>query len=243
MAVDEALMESVRAGAAPALRMYEWSPSCLSLGRNQPASAYYDREHLRAVGVDVVRRPTGGRAVLHDAELTYSVVARDGELGPPRRAYLEVNEALIAGLSLFGVDAAIHRRGPARSPIPSTAPCFAEPVAGEVLAKGRKLIGSAQLRAGGVLLQHGSIPMRPSQLSGLVGGVAGEDSSQRDSPAYLDLVVGRPTSIDDLVQSLTSAWAARVGPLETVLDLNDREFERVSELEAKYRDELWTWRR
>jgi lipoyl(octanoyl) transferase len=76
MAVDEALAESVRAGGAPVLRFYRWSPACLSLGRNQPADGY-DRDRIRRRGVEVVRRPTGGRAVLHHRELTYSVaVAR-----------------------------------------------------------------------------------------------------------------------------------------------------------------------
>ncbi|HLM68541.1 MAG TPA: hypothetical protein VK358_13475, partial [Longimicrobium sp.] len=86
MAVDEALAQSVRAGEPPVLRVYRWSPPCLSLGRNQPSGGY-DRDEIRRRGLDVVRRPTGGRAVLHHRELTYSVAAAEGVLGGPRQAY------------------------------------------------------------------------------------------------------------------------------------------------------------
>ncbi|HEV2149493.1 MAG TPA: hypothetical protein VGR37_18985, partial [Longimicrobiaceae bacterium] len=98
MAVDAALAESVRQGGLPVLRFYRWDPPCLSLGRNQPAAGRYDLDALRARGVDVVRRPTGGRAVLHDRELTYSVAVADGALGGPRECYAAVNRALVAGL-------------------------------------------------------------------------------------------------------------------------------------------------
>ncbi|HEX5725859.1 MAG TPA: hypothetical protein VFX98_10370, partial [Longimicrobiaceae bacterium] len=94
MAVDEALAETVREGDPPVLRFYRWEPACLSLGRNQPARGRYDLDALRRRGLDVVRRPTGGRAVLHHRELTYSVAVADGALGTPRQAYAAVNRAL-----------------------------------------------------------------------------------------------------------------------------------------------------
>src|SRR3954451_18997918 len=87
MAVDEALAASVADGGVPVLRFYRWEPACLSLGRNQPARGRYDLAALAAAGVDVVRRPTGGRAVLHRRELTYSAAAPVALLGPPRHAY------------------------------------------------------------------------------------------------------------------------------------------------------------
>src|SRR4028119_220945 len=86
MAVDEALAESVRQGGLPVLRLYRWSPRCLSLGRNQPARGRYDTAALAARGIDVVRRPTGGRAVLHDRELTYCAALPAALLGGPRPA-------------------------------------------------------------------------------------------------------------------------------------------------------------
>ena len=133
MAVDEALADSVRAGGPPVLRVYRWSPPCLSLGRNQPSGGY-DRDEIRRRGVGVVRRPTGGRAVLHHRELTYSVAAREDELGTLRQAYATINRALVAGLRRLGVDARLHPAGPGRAPVPSLAPCFEQPVEGEVTA-------------------------------------------------------------------------------------------------------------
>ncbi|CAN5461889.1 hypothetical protein BH24GEM3_BH24GEM3_24960 [soil metagenome] len=162
MALDEALMHSVRAGAPPVLRFYRWTPRCLSLGRNQPGRDRYDLERLAARGTEVVRRPTGGRAVLHDRELTYSVIAMEGVLGSPRESYAAINRALAAGLRRLGVPAALQPRG-SRAPVPSLSPCFREPAEGEVVAGGRKLIGSAQYREGGVMLQHGSLLLEDDQ--------------------------------------------------------------------------------
>ncbi|HTE21113.1 MAG TPA: lipoate--protein ligase family protein, partial [Armatimonadota bacterium] len=162
MAVDEALADSVRAGGPPVLRVYRWSPPCLSLGRNQPSGGY-DRDEIARRGLDVVRRPTGGRAVLHHRELTYSVAAPQGVLGGPRQAYSAINRALVAGLARLGVPAHLQPAGEQRAPLPSLAPCFEQPVEGEVTAAGRKLVGSAQRTDRGVLLQHGSLPIEDDQ--------------------------------------------------------------------------------
>lgn len=106
MAIDRALLESVKAGGRPSLRFYRWSPPCLSLGRNQPASPALGEAAARR-GIDVVRRPTGGAAVLHDHELTYSVAVPVGGLGSPRETYRALNRALVAGLRRLGVAAAV----------------------------------------------------------------------------------------------------------------------------------------
>ncbi len=112
MAADEALAASVAGGGPPVLRVYRWSPACLSLGRNQPARGRYDVRALAERGIDVVRRPTGGRAVLHHRELTYAVAAPEALLGGPRRAYAAINAALVAGLRTLGVDATQQPDGP-----------------------------------------------------------------------------------------------------------------------------------
>ena len=93
MAVDQALADTVREGGPPVLRVYRWSPACLSLGRNQPADGY-DRDEIRRRGMDVVRRPTGGRAVLHWREVTYCVAAPEQPGEPLRAAYARINRVL-----------------------------------------------------------------------------------------------------------------------------------------------------
>ncbi len=240
MAIDEALMASVREGASPVLRVYRWDPACLSLGRNQPARDRYDEAALRANGVDVVRRITGGRAVLHDDELTYAVVCTAGELGGPRQAYRRINEVLVAALTAIGVNAAVQEMTGRRAPVPSTAPCFAEPVEGEVLAEGRKLVGSAQVHREGVLLQHGSLPFRPGAASLRLAPLL--PSAGPGSPAYLESVLGSMPSWERIVLALAEAWEDLIGPLEfSVLEAHERAM--AQDLEARFASSDWTWRR
>jgi lipoate-protein ligase A len=161
MAVDEALVEAVDAGRSrPVLRLYRWRPPCLSLGFSQPCKVA-DAGFCAAHGVDVVRRPTGGRAVLHHLELTYSVLAPLGQ-GPfsqdLQAAYRAICRALVAALRTLGVPAALSGEPEGGHIRPTEAiPCFVGPAAGEVVAHGRKLVGSAMRRHGGSILQHGSI--------------------------------------------------------------------------------------
>ena len=232
-------MESVRAGAPPTLRFYGWSPPCLSFGRNQPARGHYDPNALRGNGMDIVRRPTGGRAVLHDAEVTYSVAVADRALGTARQAYTRINRVLASALIGLGAPATIEAGGKGRAPVPSTVPCFAQPVSGEILAGGRKLVGSAQIRTGGVLLQHGSIPLRRSSLAAAVFGP--EDPHGPGSPAYLEEVIGRVVCPDHVIDGLAAAWAAEIGSIAAG-GLDDDEHRRAVALMAEYEDERWTWR-
>ena len=164
MAIDRALVEGVEAGGPPTLRLYYWDPPCLSLGRNQLAAGIYDEAAAAARGIDIVRRPTGGRAVLHDREVTYSVVVPVGVLGSPRATYAAINRALVAGLRRLGVVGELQGEGEgegegtgAEATALGPNPCFDGAAPGEVVAEGRKLIGSAQRREGSVLLQHGSL--------------------------------------------------------------------------------------
>lgn len=111
MAIDAAILEAVKAGGPPTLRLYRWSPACLSFGRNQPTRDRYDRAAAAAREIDFVRRPTGGQAVLHDDELTYAVIAPVSVVGRPRAAYMRINVALVDGLGRLGVRAALSEGG------------------------------------------------------------------------------------------------------------------------------------
>ena len=189
MAVDEALAEVVDAGrSAPVLRLYRWSPPCLSLGSSQPFGAA-DSAFCAAHGVDVVRRPTGGRAVLHHLELTYAALAPLGR-GPftqdLQAAYQAICRAIVAGLTALGVPAEVSGQPEGDLIKPTQAiPCFIGPAAGEVVVGGRKLVGSAMRRIGNSILQHGSILERWDGV--LQAGCLGlkDDSSLR--PAVVTL--------------------------------------------------------
>src|SRR5262245_24289067 len=161
MALDEAIMEAIAAGdAPPTLRFYQWEPPCLSLGKRQPLDGV-DLAACRANGVDVVRRATGGWAILHTDELTYSVALKSDDprvSGAILDTYRTLSQGLIAGLRLLGADAEMNPVIPDGAQNTSAA-CFEVPSAYEITLGGRKLIGSAQTRPAGKVLQHGSLPL------------------------------------------------------------------------------------
>jgi lipoate-protein ligase A len=242
MAVDEALAESVRAGGPPVLRVYRWSPPCLSLGRNQPSDGY-DRDEIRRRGLDVVRRPTGGRAVLHHRELTYSVAAREGALGGPRQSYAAINRALVAGLMRLGVPAHLQPAGTARAPLPSLAPCFEQPVEGEVTAGGRKLVGSAQRTEAGVMLQHGSLPIEDDQSVVAELLRAEVQAAAAGPPATLAGLLGTPPAWDALVKALAAGWEEVLGVRLERGALTGEEVRGAEGYRVRYEDPAWTWHR
>ena len=164
MGIDEAILHSVASGGPPTLRFYGWNPHALSLGCFQDA-AEVDLDACRRLGVDVVRRPTGGRAVLHGVEVTYSLVLPEASGIVPQgitESYRAISRGLARGLASLGLETRLAE-GRQRTDAPGrrglSAACFDAPSWYELNAGGKKLVGSAQVRRFGVLLQHGSIPL------------------------------------------------------------------------------------
>lgn len=161
MAIDEAMLElHARGEIPPTVRFYCWEPPSVTIGYFQDAAATIDLEACRRAGVDLVRRITGGRAILHKRDLTYSIVAGEDHpavCGTLMDTYRKISLALRAGLQKLGVqvELAPGNKNPGRS----TAACFAVPAQYELTVAGKKLIGSAQCRRHGVFLQHGSLPL------------------------------------------------------------------------------------
>ncbi len=164
MTIDYGLLRAARDGAA-FLRLYRWNPPCLSFGRNEPARQRYDMEAIRALKLNTVRRPTGGRAVWHHAELTYAVAAPCSVFGSLRSTYVAIHEMLAQALGRLGVSTSLAPSRPShqRHPAPSAGACFASPAGGEVVVGDRKLVGSAQVREGSAFLQHGSLLLEDGQ--------------------------------------------------------------------------------
>jgi lipoate-protein ligase A len=242
MALDQALMASVGAGGDPVLRFYRWSPACVSLGRNQPAAGRYDEGLLRARGIDVVRRLTGGRAVLHARELTYSAVMPDRALGSARAAYASINRALVAGLRRLGVPAALQPPSALREPVPSLAPCFQHPAEGEVVSAGRKLVGSAQVRQAGVILQHGSLLFHDDQ-GAVAELIAGNEAPAPLPAASLADFVDPLPAWEEIVDALLAGWASEIGPVRADGPSPPPERDLALGLAGRYRSPEWTWRR
>jgi lipoate-protein ligase A len=212
MARDVAMLEAVAHGdAPPTLRLYGWDPPCLSLGRHQGLEAA-DLAFCHANGIDVVRRPTGGRALLHHLELTYAVVAPLGE-GPLPRAvqdtYRRICEPLVAACRSLGIAAELTP-GEVNLQLPSptsTIPCFEAPAGGEVVVGDRKLIGSAMRAHGGAVLQHGAILLDWD--GRLQAGSMGlpDDRSLRASVTTFAEQLGRPCPLPELEQAVLEAFS------------------------------------
>ena len=154
MALDHALAVCSQQGQG-VLRLYSWMEATVSFGRNEPARGLYDRANAADQGIEFVRRPTGGRAVLHSNEVTYAIVVPVRALGGPKASYVEINRGLAEGLSSIGAAVTVTDHGETLSP--DAGACFGAPAPGEIIAGEKKLVGSAQLRVGNALLQHGSI--------------------------------------------------------------------------------------
>jgi lipoyl(octanoyl) transferase len=245
MAVDEALLEEVEAGRSqPVFRLYRWDPACLSLGFAQPYGAA-NASFCAANGVDVVRRPTGGRAVLHHLELTYSVLAPLGQ--PPfdrdlQAAYRLICEALVAAFRRLGVAATVAGEAPGGLPRPTEAiPCFVGPATGEVVVGSRKLVGSAMRRHRGAILQHGSI--LEDWDGSLQAGCLGLDDDRSLRPAVVtlaDLLVQSPQP-ERVQAAFVDGLAATLGVDLEPDALSDAELQRAAFLAAeRYGHERWT---
>jgi lipoyl(octanoyl) transferase len=243
MARDTALQARAAKTSETVFSIYSWARPTLSLGRNQPAAGLYDLERIRTAGLDVVRRPTGGRAILHDHEVTYSVTAPLEDAEPLRGTYSRINRILLDGLSRLGVTA-----GPAapteRAPAPSGRPCFETPAEGELVADGGKLVGSAQWRDGGALLQHGSILVNDDQsaLPSFAAAAAEESSVSIAHPATLTALLGRAPDAAEVANAMFDAVRSLEDEDATEFTEDEIRAEALQHV-PRFLDEGWTWRR
>jgi lipoate-protein ligase A len=237
MAIDLALLQRAARSAECWLRLYTWGPHCLSFGRNEPAERRYDRSKIERLGVPVVRRPTGGRAVWHARELTYAVAAPVDVLGSLQEAYLEIHRMLSLALRRLGATPALA--GWTRSSGLDAGACFSHPAGGELLVKGRKVVGSAQLREGGALLQHGSLLLGDDQE--MVASVTRGDAPT-DGSAPLGRLLGREVTAEEaalaVADTAEASWGDRWSTRQesALLTAADTHL-------ARFRSEQWTWSR
>ena len=239
MAVDCALLDLVmrEEGGVAFLRLYQWEPHCLSFGRHEPVGRRYDRERIRELGLDCVRRPTGGRAVWHARELTYAVAAPLVGFGGLKAAYRAIHEMLAGALRRLGLNAQL---APASvSPGPSAGPCFAAPVGGEVLVEGHKVVGSAQVRQGSAFLQHGSMLLEDDQA--LVRGLAGSSHSSAEAPVAR--LLQRQVTFAEAADAVAAAAGSFPGEWLLRQDLPGAVEERAGFHASRFRSPAWTWDR
>ena len=267
MAVDEAILEAVAAGQSlPTLRFYAWRPPCLSVGYAQAVQDEVDLDACRVRGIDLVRRPTGGRAILHIDELTYSIVAPQSDprvAGGIVESYRRLCQGLLVGLRTLGLDVVQAGRKPPGAEALSAA-CFDAPSDYEITVGGRKLVGSAQARRRGMVLQHGALPLmgdvtrivdvlnlsddereafrvalraRAITLEAALGRAISSDGSTE-----LAEVLARDKSFDEVARALADGFAQALN-LELVPgELSPDEQARADVLRTeKYAAEGWTF--
>ena len=239
MAADDVLLDRARATGETVIRVYSWASPTLSLGRNQTAKGLYDLGLAAARGVEIVRRPTGGRAVLHHREITYSVTAPLGQ-SSLRESYDRINALLLRSLLSLGVRARLAMTA-GRPPLPDGSPCFEVPTQGEIMVDGRKLVGSAQWRDDGALLQHGSILIDDDQ--SMIGELSLDPQPPYQPPATLREALGRAPSSAEMLEALVGAVTTAEDPDATNLALDQSLMEAIALREQHYRSPEWTWRR
>ncbi len=252
MAVDEAILEHIGRGESlPTLRLYAWKPPCLSLGYAQPF-ADVDTGRLEELGWHVVRRPTGGRAILHTDELTYSVTGPTDEprlAGSVLESYNRLAGALLQAVKSLGLPVEM-KEGRQPQPNNSNPVCFEVPSAYEITVQGRKLIGSAQARRKEGVLQHGSLPLT-GDLARITRALSFPDESSRAEAARrlleravtVQSVLGHEVTWEQAAQAFVRAFESE---LELRLDrgrLSESECRRADQLvEEKYNHPDWTRR-
>ncbi|HUQ19095.1 MAG TPA: lipoate--protein ligase family protein [Gemmatimonadaceae bacterium] len=240
MARDIALMRRARDSGETVFSIYEWATPTLSFGRNQTALGLYNREALADRRVNVVRRPTGGRALLHHREVTYSVTAPVDQSETLQTSYERINRILLDGLTRLSVGATIANPSSTAKP-PTDLPCFAEPSKGELVSNGRKLVGSAQWRDSGALLQHGSILIEDDQPMIRLFSVFPENE-EIPGAATLSEALGRTPDVDEVADAMFDSVRSREDP--DALTLDEGEIKAATREQVGYfENELWTWRR
>lgn len=246
MAIDEALLRSrIAEDSPPTIRFYAWTSPTVSLGYAQSPDDGIDLAYCARMGIGLVRRPTGGSAILHgpqDHELTYSVVARAGDFrgaDDVLETYRILSSGLAAGFARLGVAVEVvslvrARRGTATAPF-----CFSRTGAYEIAVSGKKLVGSAQRRQAGAFLQHGSVLLAADdeRVRGVFAGVR----SPLDGTTTLTAVLGRSIAFDDVVSRLAAGFGDVLGVPLVPAELSSREVELGERLVAeKYATQGWT---
>lgn len=237
MAVDQALLDRAEHQGTTSLRLYSWAPHCLSLGRNEPALKRYNRATIEDRALDIVRRPTGGRAVWHARELTYSVAAPLTRFGGLAGAYREIHLLLAEALKRLGAEPMLAP-APERVSSLTAGACFATSAGGELLVAGAKIVGSAQLTQGSAFLQHGSVLLQDGQ--SLVAELGPNGGTPRpEQETHLTGLLGRNVEFAEAAAAVEAAAGERWGAPESAAEPVTPSPEHLE----RFSDPRWTWRR
>ena len=252
MALDESILEHIGRGESkPTLRLYAWEPACLSLGYAQPF-ADVNRAHIKEHGWEVVRRVTGGRAILHTDEITYSVIAPKNDpimAGGVLESYNRISQALLSAVKILELSVEVKEGKMNQTETPNPV-CFEVPSTYEITVNGKKLIGSAQARKKDGVLQHGSLPLH-GDLARICQVLVFENESARGNAAKrllerattVESALGHKISWKMAAQTFVHAFEAQLGLSFESGELSESESKRTDELVKEKYDHLsWTER-
>ncbi|MCD8915043.1 lipoate--protein ligase family protein [Staphylococcus simulans] len=258
MAMDEALLNFVSRGEIdPVIRFYTWDPATLSIGYFQRLKKEIDIEKVKEKGYGLVRRQTGGRGVLHDKELTYSVIVPESHPNMPNtvtEAYRVISQGLLEGFKLLGFDAyfAVPRSKEEREKLkqPRSSVCFDAPSWYELVVEGRKIAGSAQTRQKGVILQHGSI-LKDIDIDDLFDMFIFKNDRLKDKmkQAFIDKAVAindisdKTVTLEEMETAFEKGFQKGLNINFKPLELNEKQKQEINELAEKYKSEEWTYRK
>lgn len=247
MALDELMLEWLSKGEiGPTIRFYGWSPEGISIGRFQDADEKIDFRQAKKYGVEIVRRQTGGRAVLHDQELTYSIVVPETHPVMPhsvKEAYLVISKSLLEGFRELGISAEFAIPEGVREKAES-AVCFDKSSWYELLVDGKKAAGSAQMRKKGIILQHGSIPIEIDSVKLFdLFSYPTADLKQQAREAFKGKAVGineaaeKPHTFDEVKTAFKKGFEKGLGIHLKTITLSEAQLKEISHLaETKYKN-------
>jgi lipoyl(octanoyl) transferase len=247
MAVDEAILrEIVKEKKEPTIRFYGWQPSAVSIGYFQDPHSEVNLEQCKSEGVDIVRRLTGGKAVFHADEITYSVAAGAGEKSFPADilgTYKIISDCLVQGLAYLGIKASLAPAGRAPKELDLQSCCFAVPSRNELLVDDRKICGSAQMRTKDGFLQHGSLLLTFDPVKALSvilpSGPPQHPAKLSKTVTAINEVVTSPIETKDICHALKKGFADVLGVEIGEESLTPGEIKRKNELIGKYKDLHW----
>ncbi|BFL67732.1 MULTISPECIES: lipoate--protein ligase family protein [Staphylococcus] len=258
MAMDEALLNFVSRGEIdPVIRFYTWNPATLSIGYFQRLQKEIDIEKVNEKGFGLVRRQTGGRGVLHDKELTYSVIVPESHPNMPStitEAYRVISQGLLEGFKNLGFETyfAVPRSKEEREKLkqPRSSVCFDAPSWYELVVEGRKIAGSAQTRQKGVILQHGSI-LQDIDIDELFDMFIFKNDrlKAKMKEAFVEKAVAindisdTHITLSEMEKAFEEGFKTGLNIEFKPLELSEQQLAEVKELEEKYRSDDWMFRK
>lgn len=259
MAMDEALLNwHSEKLIPPVIRFYEWNPATLSIGYFQQVHKDINFEEVQRQGLGFVRRPTGGRAVLHEYELTYSIIVEEGYPNMPKtvtEAYRVLSEGLLLGFRNLGLDAyfSVPDTEEKQEDLkkPKSAVCFDAPSWYELVVEGKKVAGSAQTRQKGVILQHGAIllDLDEEKLLSLFQ-FANEETREKmrkklpEKAVAMNRLVDKPFTVEQCIEAFKNGFQHALDIELVPYELSKEQLAYIEQLEKeKYANDAWNFKK